>query len=103
MRRKLLLFIVLLLLIHSYASPAQEPAADGRQLFRNKCVRCHGRDGTRGFLGAKNLQLSDRDDNSIYTIIREGRNVMPSWKKQLKPAEISLLVRYVKTLRITIP
>lgn len=71
----------------------------GRQLFQKNCIRCHGADGTKGFLGAKNLQKSLLADEAITCRIRHGKRFMPSFQKRLTAAEIEQLVNYVKTLR----
>ncbi|MDF2190375.1 cytochrome c [Paraflavitalea sp. CAU 1676] len=71
----------------------------GKELFERHCKLCHGKDGTKGFLGAKNLQTSQLDEETLYTTIAKGRKVMPAWEKKLDTAELQLVVAYVKTLR----
>ncbi|HZE83721.1 MAG TPA: cytochrome c [Puia sp.] len=74
-------------------------ADPGQLLFTQNCTRCHGADGTRGFLGAKNLQKSNLSDSAIVERIQNGRRIMPSWKKKFTMAEIWQLALYIKTLR----
>jgi cytochrome c6 len=71
----------------------------GRAVYEKKCSRCHGPDGTKHFLGAKDLQKSEMDDIAIIQIIMEGKSVMPSYKKKLTEDEIKQVVEYVKGLR----
>lgn len=80
------------------AKPSRMPRT-GKELFERHCKLCHGKDGTRGFLGAKNLRESQLDDQALYTAIAKGRKVMPAWEKKLDTIELSLVVSYVKTLR----
>ena len=80
------------------ARPSRMPRT-GKELFERHCKLCHGKDGAKGFLGAKNLQESQLDDQALYTTIAKGRKVMPAWEKKLDTAELTLVVSYVKTLR----
>ena len=89
--------IVLLLLLSGSAS-AQKTPKTGRPLFESKCARCHGKDGTRGLFGAKNLQLSVLSDAMIFATIADGKSLMPSWKKKLAENQIRSLTDYIKTL-----
>ena len=86
------------LLIFSSAFRAPLP---GKALFTENCIRCHGEDGTRGFLGAKNLRKSTLTDSAIILKITNGRRIMPSFKKKFTPEEIREVMAYVKTLRQT--
>ncbi len=94
--RALILFLMLSLT--SISIIAQQPIAEGREIFENKCARCHGKDGTKGFLGAKNLQRTRLTDQELFTVITEGRRIMPSWRKQLSPIQIVSIINYLKTL-----
>ncbi len=76
------------------------PIADGKTLFQKRCKMCHGRDGTRGFLGAANLQLSKLDEQALVNVITNGRKIMPSWRTTFTPEQIAKIATYVKTLRI---
>lgn len=93
--------LVALLLSESTGVMARQPDPVGRKIYESKCTRCHGREGTRGLFGAKNLQTSKLDDKTLYETVREGRRIMPSWKEKLTPEEIHQVIRYVKTLRST--
>jgi cytochrome c6 len=71
----------------------------GEELYRTHCKRCHGLDGTRGFLGAKDLQHSRMEDSTMLRTIAEGNRIMPAFKKKLTPAEIAQVALYARTLR----
>ncbi|HEY9048889.1 MAG TPA: cytochrome c, partial [Ohtaekwangia sp.] len=74
----------------------------GRKVYEQHCVRCHGKDGTRGQFGAKNLQISILSDVELQTIIRNGKRIMPSWKKKLSAEQITLVTDYIKSLRVSV-
>ncbi|HMH22789.1 MAG TPA: cytochrome c [Puia sp.] len=71
----------------------------GKLLFLHNCTRCHGADGARGFLGAKDLKKSMLSDSAIVERIQNGRRIMPSWRKKFTTTEIWQLAAYIKTLR----
>ena len=90
---------------------SRETRNQGRAVFRERCVLCHGelRDG-RG-LRARDLSPQPRnltdtdwqartDARHIYYAIAEGRlgTAMPSWRPTLNAGEIWSLVAYVRTL-----
>lgn len=75
------------------------PVDTGKTLFGHNCSRCHGNDGTKGFFGAKNLQISRLSDSAITVQILNGKKFMPSFRKRLSQDEIQSLTQYVKTLR----
>lgn len=99
-RKTVAVAFAVLLLSESIRIMAREPAEDGKAIFEKKCTRCHGSDGTRGLFGARNLQTSRLSDEALYFTISEGRRIMPSWKKKLKPEQINQVIAYIKTLRI---
>jgi mono/diheme cytochrome c family protein len=73
--------------------------ATGMALYKQNCVRCHGTNGRKGFLGAKDLSKSILADPEIIQKIRDGRGFMPSFKKKLSVGEIEAIVVFVKGLR----
>ncbi|MFD0999665.1 c-type cytochrome [Ohtaekwangia kribbensis] len=75
-------------------------SSDGQLLYEQHCMRCHGKDGTKGFLGAKNLQLSALTDAAIIQQILKGKGFMPPFRKKLTANEISEVMLYIKSLRV---
>ncbi len=71
----------------------------GKALYSAQCMVCHGEDGTAGLSGAKNLKVSQKNDNEIAQIIITGKNTMPKIKPALNEQELKALVSYVKGLR----
>jgi len=53
----------------------------------------------QGSFGAKNLQISQLDDDALFITISKGRKIMPAWEKRMDTAELALVMAYVKTLR----
>lgn len=93
------LLTTILFVLASSFTQTPKPSSNGKELFEQKCIKCHGHDGTKGFLGAKNLRASTLSDGELTTIITRGKRIMPSWGKRLTAEEIQLVAQYVKTLR----
>jgi cytochrome c6 len=88
---------VLLLFSLSSFMVLQKP--DGKTIFEKQCARCHGKDGTKGAFGAKNLQKSILEDNAIMLLIQNGKKAMPPFKKKLVSDEIKSVTEYLKAFR----
>jgi len=80
----------------------------GRQLFKQNCVVCHGVDGRGDGPAAASLKPQPADlaimaghhpDGDLAWKIANGRGAMPAWNKTLSEDQIWLLVNYIKTLR----
>jgi len=93
---------IVFMLAAAFRFPAMAQEQDtfrGQQVFRDNCTRCHGKNGNKGFLGAKDLTKSSLSREGAKKIILEGKGFMPSWKKRLTVSEIDLVIRYILTLR----
>jgi cytochrome c6 len=85
-----------------------EPAAadDAAPTYKAKCAACHGADGKGDSPIGKKMGLRDfaspevqkMSDGELTTIIADGKDKMPSYKKSLKPEQIKDLVGYVRSL-----
>jgi mono/diheme cytochrome c family protein len=93
----ILVLSTILILVTGFRSNDQP--ATGDDLYRRTCKPCHGSDGTRGMLGAKNLKISNLETTAIIDQIREGKGKMPSFKKKFSEDELAVLAGYVKSLR----
>ncbi|RZJ25585.1 MAG: cytochrome c, partial [Flavobacterium sp.] len=82
---KAILIIFLAFALHANAQ------SSGKTLFENKCSMCHGKDGARGWFGAKNLRKSSLTDAEYFTIISNGKKVMPTWKTKLDAGQINTI------------
>ena len=79
-------------------------AVQGKKIFEDKCVRCHGENGSGDTalgkpLGAMDLRsapVQALTDAQIYTQIDKGKGNMPPFGGALKPAQIDDLIAYVR-------
>jgi cytochrome c oxidase cbb3-type subunit 3 len=84
--------------------PASTNVAEGKKVFAEICVTCHGADGKGNReLGAPNLTdaiwLYGSDKAIIMEGLRNGRGgVMPAWGARLDPTTIKALTVFVHTL-----
>ena len=71
----------------------------GKEIFEKNCAKCHGKDGTKRLLGAKNLQKSVLTTTENYEIITNGKGKMPSWKEKLSTEQINQVIEYLAVLK----
>ena len=82
-----------------FAQEAQEAEQqDAKKLFANSCSWCHGNFGMKAGKGGPKLAGITKDEEAIFNILIKGQGAMPSFKNTLKPEEIRLLARYIKSL-----
>lgn len=74
-------------------------APDGRAVFRQNCVICHGADGRLNLNGAKDLTLSMRPLEERIQIITQGKNLMAPFGAILSPKEIASVAAYTISLK----
>jgi mono/diheme cytochrome c family protein len=95
---------------HTSVSAAGADAyfGDAGSIFTSKCVECHGRDGRGRTARGRKTHARDMTDGQwqndvtderLFNSISNGRNKMPSFKKQLSEAQIDALVAYVRRLK----
>ena len=79
----------------------------GRQLFKQNCIVCHGAEGRGDGPAAASLKPQPADlavmaghhpDGDLAWKIANGRGAMPAWKATLSEDQIWRLVNYIKTL-----
>jgi cytochrome c oxidase cbb3-type subunit 3 len=79
-------------------------AAEGKRLFEQNCVACHGAEGKGNpALGAPNLTdevwLYGGGESTVIETLTKGRNgVMPAWGEFLGPDKVHLVAAYVYSL-----
>lgn len=76
----------------------ETPAADGKAIYKQYCVACHGLYGDMGASGAFNLQESELPIEERVNVITNGRNVMTPFKSILSPEEIQAVAEYTLEL-----
>lgn len=99
MRRTMRIILIPLFLFLFATGFGSGHTGEGQTLYEHHCARCHGADGARGLFGARNLQKSMLPDTAIALQIRNGKKIMPAFKKKLSPDQINELSAYIKTLR----
>lgn len=77
----------------------QNSAPDGKTVYRQHCVICHGADGTLALNGAADLSRSALSFEERIHQIAMGKNTMPPFGGVLKEEEISAVAQYIETLR----
>ena len=107
-RLRLLIFAVALA-----AGPALSPAeaadvANGKKVYVDKCLRCHGEkgkgDGPRAWdLSKKPADYTDKEKMSKFTdadlkkVVKEGKKPMPAFGAKLGDEDIAGVVAYIRT------
>lgn len=96
-----------LLPVSSFAAAA--PPA-GKKLYDSKCAACHGTDGKGKPAMAKVFKVDpslldmtlpvtlQKKDEDLLKIIADGKNKMPAYAKQLKPADQAAVLQYLRSL-----
>ena len=86
------------------------PAAfqDGAAIYAEKCAKCHSADG-KGAEKQKKNGVQDftlakwqkaNTDAKIAAAINKGKgDFMPAWKGKLKPAEITAVVKHIRSFK----
>lgn len=80
----------------------------GATIFKNKCVLCHGADGTGDTPLGKQLQAANlrskavqsRSDDELRTVVHDGQTNMPPFGDQLTDDEIVQVIQYVRTFAV---
>ena len=102
LKRTLVLTFVAAVVLSGTVLMAQDVAAT----YKAKCSACHGTDGKGDTPVGKNMGIQDlaspgvqkMSDDELTSVISDGKNKMPSYKKSLKPEQIKDLVAYVRSL-----
>ena len=79
----------------------------GADIFKAKCAMCHGADGSASTsmgksMGLKPLGSPDvqkMSDADLTALITNGKGKMPAYKGKLSDADISAVVKYVRTMK----
>jgi len=79
-------------------------AQGGADVFKSKCVLCHGSDGTGNTPLGKQLQAADLGSKEVQKLtnaemrkqIHDGRANMPGFADQLSDEQITQVIQYVR-------
>jgi mono/diheme cytochrome c family protein/uncharacterized membrane protein len=86
---------------------ATAEGSDVREMFEQRCAKCHGADGTGKASRGRLPQIPDftkgswqvrRNDPQLLTSILDGKDEMPSWSGKISLEQARSLVGYVRTL-----
>jgi cytochrome c6 len=92
--------IVLSFCIWACATPEhKKETISGIEIYKTRCVSCHGADGTMGANGAKELPSSPLDASQRIEVVTYGRKIMPGFKGMLSKEEIKAVVDFTMTLK----
>ncbi|NBU35321.1 MAG: cytochrome c [Bacteroidetes bacterium] len=85
----------------SYDTPTgnRPTAVDGKKIYKQYCVTCHGIYGDMGASGAANLAISKLKLNERIEVITNGRKAMASFKALLDKEKIKAVAQYTMTLK----
>jgi cytochrome c6 len=76
-------------------------AQDAAATYKTKCAMCHGADGKGGKMGTRDFaspEVKAETDAQLTDTVTKGKGKMPAYGEKLKPAEITGLVAYIRTL-----
>lgn len=102
MRTSWLQRIALFSFILALALPPLAAAQSAADTYKAKCAMCHGADGSKSMMGAKPLngaEVQAMSDSDLTGAITNGKGKMPAYKDKLSAAQISDLVKYIRTLK----
>ena len=80
-------------------APKDLKPIDGKVIYLENCVRCHGGDGKAGNLGAADLSTSKLEKEMTFTVIKEGKNAMTGFFATLNDDQIHAVMDYIATLK----
>ncbi|WP_052599201.1 cytochrome c [Aureispira sp. CCB-QB1] len=95
-------FVLIILSWYVWACSAPESkrqTISGVEIYKTRCVTCHGTDGRMGMNGAKELPDSPLNAAQRIEVVTHGRNIMPGFKEMLSEEEIKAVVEFTMTLK----
>jgi cytochrome c6 len=72
---------------------------DGRAIFKQYCIVCHGADGKLGLNGAKDLTQTTFSLDERIALITNGKNMMTPFGELLSAEEIRAVANYTLKLK----
>lgn len=97
--------LLLVCLVATVSVPALA-AAPGADTFKVRCLMCHGADGSGDTPAGKIFKaasltdpmVTTKSDEELHTVIKNGKNKMPSFKTQLTDEQIDAVIGYIRKL-----
>lgn len=75
------------------------PQVDGKKIYKQYCVTCHGLYGDMGASGAFNLTTSELPVADRIVVITKGRGAMTPFENLLDADEIAAVAEYTLELK----
>lgn len=75
------------------------PKIDGKKIYKQYCITCHGLYGDMGASGAANLAESKLSLDERIQVITNGRNTMAAFKSLLNEDKIKAVAKYTQELK----
>ena len=92
--------IVILCLAAALVTPAFAQSS-GADIYKAKCLMCHGPDGMANNPAGKALKavsFKDPADDELFAAVKNGKGKMPAENGKLTDAQIKEVIHYVHTL-----
>ena len=97
---RIIIFFAFFFLFSACNSILQEnEKLTGVQIYKSRCLSCHGADGRMGVNGAKELPASTLSIHQRIEVVKNGRNIMPAFNSLLTESQIIAVVEYTMTLK----
>ncbi len=97
---RIIIFFAFFFLFSACNSILQEnEKLTGVQIYKSRCLSCHGADGRMGVNGAKELPASTLSIDQRIEVVKNGRNIMPAFNSLLTESQIVAVVEYTMTLK----
>src|SRR5262245_14353023 len=79
---------------------------DPSAVYKEKCVVCHGTDGSGNTFQGKKLKVKDlrtaevqkKSDAQLYELIAHGKDKMPAYEATIGKEKVQLMVSYMRDL-----
>ncbi|MEA2572037.1 MAG: cytochrome c6 [Acidobacteriota bacterium] len=99
--------VLVLLAVVTIAAGTLPVFADAAAVYKGKCAMCHGPDGGGQTPTGKTMKVRDlrspevqkMSDADLTKVISDGKGKMPAYKAKLSAAEITDLVKFVRSLK----
>ena len=99
--------VFVVLCFATYFAPSATAQSSGQDIYKAKCMMCHGPDGLGNtpagklakIVSYKDPSIVNHSDAELTTIIKTGKNKMPSFATKLSDDQISAVVAYIRSLQ----
>lgn len=99
MKKTLIIAILAIVAFSCGEKKAKTSGVDGRKIYKQNCVICHGLDGKLGANGSKDLTQSKLTMDERKSIIKNGKGAMVGLGPILKAEEIQAVAEYTFKLK----